>query len=303
MFLALLFLTAVAYLIFPISYRANVGGINFKNAKKIAFLNSLIVGSIFFIITHIVFEDVTWSIVPAVTYYFVNKFILISKEEKVKENLKSFERKYGINLLELKKGEVEENQTKVLETPNDSSSNSSETSLLKNQGVANGDAMENSKDKLAIDKKREEILGRMKIEEDRKFFWGLFTKKLEGSGYPFRLNVVHLPNGAPKHYATIKRGHGAQLGIDFLASDGILRIQLYIDDNKALYERLQSKKNYLESILGYSLIFQDGIKNKEVKWIKREWTFIPHNKDEYEELIQRTFLDMVKFVELFEMFI
>lgn len=300
MFLVILFLTAVVYLIFPIAYRANTGGINLRTAKKVAFFNSLIVGSIFFIITISLSEDVTWSIVPAITYYHIAKLILISREEKIKENLKSFERKYGINLLELKQGVAEEDGARAKEQLNGCSTDGC---LLKEQGVADAKEVKRLNDKLIEDKKKEEVLGRMRIEEDRKFFWGLFTKKLEESGYPFRMKIVHLPNGAPKHYATIKSGNGAQLGVDFLASDGVLRIQLYIDDNTALYERLQNKRTYLESVLGYSLLFQDGKKNKDVKWIKREWTFIPHNKDEYEELILRAFSDMVKFVGLFEMFI
>lgn len=428
MFFLALFLSAFAYLIVPVCYRLKTGGINSKKAKKLALINSLIVGVIFLIITATLFEDVTWSILPAVTYYYISKAILISKEEKKKEKVKELEKKYGITLTEGKEEEVQENQTVTVnmkrktndKIENQSISTKSKQSreekwlaqeeidkLILNRGddlasqilssistinalwdcdtyldkenkrsksraksyllaitpelfldnyylfkagnrddikdsiytkrpylvletlinmglfifetknniyilkeIINGDAEEYINSKVLAqrilgeeEKKTEEIMGRIKIEEDRKIFWGLMMHGLKQYGSPFDLRITYLPNGAPKHYAKIKSGNGALLGVDFLASEGVLRIQLYIDNNIALYERLHGKKEYLESVLGFALVFQDGEKNKDVKWIKKEWSFTPHNSDEYESLVQDAIPSMIKFVELFGRFI
>ena len=74
-------LTAIVYMAFPL-IRLLINGKRFpkKRANKIALLNSIIVGAIFFIATAALSESATtWNVAPAFMYYWINKAILTDK--------------------------------------------------------------------------------------------------------------------------------------------------------------------------------------------------------------------------------
>lgn len=74
-------LTAIVYMAFPL-IRLLINGKRFpkKRANKIALLNSIIVGAIFFIATAALSESATtWNAAPAFMYYWINKAILTDK--------------------------------------------------------------------------------------------------------------------------------------------------------------------------------------------------------------------------------
>lgn len=60
-----------------------------KGAKRLAIINSIIVGSIFFALTTIYYDSSAWSVVPAYIYYMINSRLWISKEynEKIDDHL------------------------------------------------------------------------------------------------------------------------------------------------------------------------------------------------------------------------
>ena len=76
-----LFLTAIAYMAFPLIKLLTHGGRFPKNrAHKIALWNSIVLGAIFCIATIAVSEDGTiWNGAPAVLYYWINRSILTDK--------------------------------------------------------------------------------------------------------------------------------------------------------------------------------------------------------------------------------
>ena len=76
-----LLLTIIIYLIYPIGYRNINGKVSKKKGKKIALWNSIICCAIFCFFAGILTggETIVTSFAPAVTYYFISKWILIDK--------------------------------------------------------------------------------------------------------------------------------------------------------------------------------------------------------------------------------
>ena len=90
-------LTALVYLIFPIIYVGIFGTVSPKKGKKLALLNSISCGIIFFILTIILatsVEDVGseisgYNLGPAFFYFFIAKSILTSKNPTDKNTEKN----------------------------------------------------------------------------------------------------------------------------------------------------------------------------------------------------------------------
>ena len=94
---AALFLTAFIYLIFPIVYLLKKGKVGVKKGRKMALINSIVCAIIFLIIAIAIASNNKnlnmsgYSFAPAVTYYFIAKFILTDKNINEKNNLISLE--------------------------------------------------------------------------------------------------------------------------------------------------------------------------------------------------------------------
>lgn len=78
------FIQTLTYMGFPFIYMMinigkNDGRFEKKKAKKIALWNSIIVGSIYFILTVLSESDRTWSPLPAMLYYWINCAMLTDK--------------------------------------------------------------------------------------------------------------------------------------------------------------------------------------------------------------------------------
>jgi len=80
-----LFLTAFIYLIFPIVYLLKKGKVSIKKGRKMALINSIVCAVIFIILAIVIASNNKnlnmsgYSVAPAVTYYFIAKFILTDK--------------------------------------------------------------------------------------------------------------------------------------------------------------------------------------------------------------------------------
>ena len=139
-------------------------------------------------------------------------------------------------------------------------------------------------------------------EVARKDFWKLMQKELKERGNPF-LIYPQYSGSSVRHYANVIKRDGVSLDVNFLVQDGILRICLYIDKRDDFYEFFKEKRDSIEKVLGFSIAFTAGEKNKDIKWIKREWSFIPYNSDDYTRVLKNALPDMIKFVEVFERFL
>ena len=136
----------------------------------------------------------------------------------------------------------------------------------------------------------------------QKNFWEFLERKLQELGNPFTIKLCY-SNGEPRHWAHIAKVKGVNEDINFLSQSGILRICLYIFNRPGLYELMKEKRELLEQALGYSVAFDVGGKSNNVQWIKREWTFIPNNEDDYKKVCEQAIPEMVKFVEVFKPYI
>ena len=82
---AALTISAFIYLIFPTVYVLKKGKVGVKKGRKMALINSIVCAVIFLIIAVIIAStdksmDMSgYSLIPAVTYYFIAKFILTDK--------------------------------------------------------------------------------------------------------------------------------------------------------------------------------------------------------------------------------
>ena len=76
-----LLLTVFVYLIYPLCYRYTNGKVSKKKGNKIALWNSVICCSIFCLLAGLITggETIVTSFAPAITYYFITKWILIDK--------------------------------------------------------------------------------------------------------------------------------------------------------------------------------------------------------------------------------
>ena len=79
--LALIILTAIVYMAFPLIRLAiNRGRFEKKQAKRIALWNSIVLGVFFFIATVAVSNgESTWNAAPALMYYWINCALLTKK--------------------------------------------------------------------------------------------------------------------------------------------------------------------------------------------------------------------------------
>ena len=136
-------------------------------------------------------------------------------------------------------------------------------------------------------------------EYHQKNFWEFLEWKLQESGNPFTIKLCY-SNGKPRHWAHIAKVKGINEDINFLSQSGILRICLYIYDRPGLYELIKEKRDLLEQALGYPVAFEVGGKNNNVQWIKREWSFIPNNEDDYKKVCEQAIPEMLKFIEAFK---
>ena len=151
-----------------------------------------------------------------------------------------------------------------------------------------------------IKKQREMI--QKNAPAERKTFWKLMQKKLKELGDPFTIRPS-IANGEYRHWASIYSKGSVDMSTDFLVQKGILRIELYIKENLILYKVLKEHKADIEKLIGTPLIYTDGEKNPNIKWIKKEWTFIPYNYEDYERVIDTALPTMIRFVNILKGFL
>ena len=133
----------------------------------------------------------------------------------------------------------------------------------------------------------------------QKNFWEFLEWKLQELGNPFTIKLCY-SNGKPRHWAHIVKVKGVNEDINFLSKSGVLRICLYIYNKPGFYELMKEKRDLLEQALGYPVAFEVGGESNNVQWIKREWSFIPNDEDDYKKVCEQAIPEMLKFIEVFK---
>lgn len=95
----------------------------------------------------------------------------------------------------------------------------------------------------------------MYAEEARKKFWNTLRETLKEMGEPFFFTEN-------KQWAIINKEtsnyHEPCVAVDFLWRDEFLRINVYIENEKFLYEKLKARKEEIESALGFKCLWKEN---------------------------------------------
>lgn len=138
-----------------------------------------------------------------------------------------------------------------------------------------------------------------KRQSERLIFWEQFNQIVANRGKPFNIRKA-----TTEHWYDIAVGSSeAHIAIDLVNKDGIVVVELYIRDNKELFDKLYKHKEAIEAELEINLIW-DRINNKKASRIKY---YIPNlNFDDhsnYDILMNKTIDIAVKMRNVFKKYL
>lgn len=138
-----------------------------------------------------------------------------------------------------------------------------------------------------------------KSQSERLIFWEQFNEAVIRRGKPFNIRKA-----TTDHWYDIAIGSSeAHIAIDLVNKNGRIVVELYINDNKDLFDKLLEKKDEIEERLGLSFIW-DRLDNKKASRIKhyiRGLDFDDHSN--YEELNDQIIDAAIKMREVFKSYI
>jgi len=138
-----------------------------------------------------------------------------------------------------------------------------------------------------------------KSEAERLFFWEQFNQTVAERGKPFNIRKA-----TSDHWYDIAIGTSeAHIAIDLVNKAGKIVVELYINDNKTLFDELYEKKDEIEEKLGFTMTW-DRLNNKKASRIKNYTAglnFEDHTN--YEELINHIIDVAVKVRDVFRPYI
>ncbi len=138
-----------------------------------------------------------------------------------------------------------------------------------------------------------------KRQSERLFFWEQFNQIVIERGKPFNVRKA-----TTDHWYDVALGTSeAHIAIDLVNRDGIVVVELYINDSKNLFDALYSNKEDIETQLGYSLIWDrlDGKKASRIKYYLPGLDFDDHSN--YNELMNRIIDTAVKMRDVFKKYL
>lgn len=132
-------------------------------------------------------------------------------------------------------------------------------------------------------------------QSERLFFWEQFNQIVSSRGKPFNLRKA-----TTDHWYDIAIGSSdAHIAIDLVNKVGCIVVELYINDNKELFDQLLSEKETVEAELGKSLMWDrlDGKKASRIKYYISGLDFNDHSN--YDALMNQTIDIAVKMRDVF----
>ena len=102
-----------------------------------------------------------------------------------------------------------------------------------------------------------------KSESERLSFWEQFNQVVINRGKPFNLRKA-----TTDHWYDVALGTSeAHIAINLVNKDGIIVVEIYINDNKDLFDKLLDNKDSIEEALGKELVW-DRLDKKKACRIK-----------------------------------
>lgn len=135
-----------------------------------------------------------------------------------------------------------------------------------------------------------------KSQAARLFFWEEFNKVVVQRGKPFNLRKA-----TTDHWYDVAIGSSdAHIAINLVNKEGIIVVELYISNNKELFDKLKSQKEEIEKELGFELVW-DRLDTKKASRIKRNIDGLNFEKqDNYNNLMNETIDVAVKMRDVFK---
>ena len=138
-----------------------------------------------------------------------------------------------------------------------------------------------------------------KSQTERLEFWTKFNDILENRNYPF--NKI---KASTDHWYSVAIGSSICLiQIDLVNKDKKIRISIYINDDKELYDNLLIKKSEIEKELGYNLEWNkmEGFKTSMISKYIDGLDFDDHSN--YDKLINDTIDTVISFEKVFKKYL
>lgn len=138
-----------------------------------------------------------------------------------------------------------------------------------------------------------------KSQSERLEFWNRFNEILIDRGKPFNVRKA-----TTDHWYDIALGTSeAHVSINLVNKESVVCIDLYINDNKELFDSLYSKRDIIEDDLGFKLIW-DRIDNGKASRIKYNIKGLNYdNHSNYDELMNKVIDTAVKMRDTFKKYI
>jgi hypothetical protein len=138
-----------------------------------------------------------------------------------------------------------------------------------------------------------------KSQSERLVFWEQFNQVLVSRGKPFNVRKA-----TTDHWYDVAIGSSeAHIAIDLINKDGNIVVELYISNNKEVFDDLFSKREEIEQELGFNMTW-DRLNNKKASRIKyyiQGLNFDDHSN--YEELMRQAIDTAVKMREVFKKYL
>lgn len=138
-----------------------------------------------------------------------------------------------------------------------------------------------------------------KSQSERLEFWNRFNEILIDRGKPFNVRKA-----TTDHWYDVALGTSeAHVSINLVNKESVVCIDLYINDNKELFDSLYSKKDIIENDLGFKLIW-DRLDNGKASRIKYKIKGLNYdNHSNYDELMNKVIDTAIKMRDIFKKYI
>ena len=138
-----------------------------------------------------------------------------------------------------------------------------------------------------------------KSQSERLTFWEQFNQVLINRGKPFNVRKA-----TTDHWYDVAVGSSdAHIAIDLVNKDGMIVVEMYVSDNKELFDKLYDNKDAIENALGSELEWArlDGKKASRIKYSIPGLNFDDHSN--YDNLMNQTIDFAVKMRDVFKKYI
>ncbi len=138
-----------------------------------------------------------------------------------------------------------------------------------------------------------------KSQSERLEFWNRFNEILVEKGKPFNVRKA-----TTDHWYDVAIGtSGVHIAINLINKESNIVVELYINDNKELFDRLLQNKNIIEQELGFQLDWQrlDNRSASRIKSYIKGLNFDDHSN--YDDLMDKSINTAVRMRDVFKKYI